>query len=194
MKIDAVSGHQLRALFTPREAEQLGLFQEEKDSEQLSRNLARLLTEAAPQFASLPAQMLAEWFPEPEGGAVCYFTFFEPLPPEMTAFLSSGKAVPEKEKPAVFRFEGLEGAVRAACAFIQAGLLHRVRSSALFGIGGWYLLVLRPADPVDRLSVCCLEELGELLGEGELYAEMVLEHGRVILPDHALEILRHCLG
>jgi negative regulator of genetic competence, sporulation and motility len=88
----------------------------------------------------------------------------------------------------LFRFDGLEGAIRAA-AGVHGRLAQRIHKSSLYRVGDAYRLVIYPLDYADRLSVAFLSEYSEPIAEGDLAAAHTEEYGKELIRGNAIEVL-----
>ncbi len=132
------------------------------------------------------SKLYIEVYPTEEDGMVIYFTT-----------LPSGhqlrKGSPKAPAPVIFSFEDIDDLTHACCK-VYARYSHRIYKSSLYKLGKQWRLIVYPLDYADQLSVYFLSEFAPQIGEGEIHAAYVQEHGQEIILDTALDTLAKYFG
>lgn len=128
------------------------------------------------------AKLYIEVFPTEDGGCVICYT---KLPGGEV--LPSGQFQPGPA-PVVFAFDH-PGPLLEACRQLHSRYAHRILQSSLCQLGTGYRLILYPLDYADPLTVSMLLEYGTSMGEGSILAAYAQEHGTLLVPEDAVELL-----
>lgn len=191
MEIQLISSDQLKISLTEMDLEKLGVTYDSLDysDPQTKKAILSLLMQAKKTTGFDPhhAKLYVEVYPEDEGGCTLFFTSVQKKP----ASHRSTDACPCG--PVIFEFSNLDILVDASCKlFCQYG--HRIYKSFLYRLDESYRLIIYPLDSVDNVTVGFLCEYGRMVGEGELLAAFVAEHGQCIIRDNAIDTLTKYMG
>ncbi|WRS26666.1 adaptor protein MecA [Oscillospiraceae bacterium MB08-C2-2] len=186
MEIILVSPEKLKIILTRQDMNNLSLEYEDMDYTDLQTKevIVSLLEQAKEQAGFNPknTKLFIEVYPTQEGGCVLYFTSH-----------SSGSWYGGPKKgyqvgPIIFEFEDSETLIQAAIRLFSR-YSHRIYKSSLYLYGQRYRLILYPLDYSDRLSVFFLGEYAKRVGEGEILAAFIQEHGKELAVDNAIDLL-----
>ncbi|MDR2932093.1 MAG: adaptor protein MecA [Oscillospiraceae bacterium] len=135
-------------------------------------------------FSPKGAKVFIEVYPGGEGGCVICFTAFDK---------SQYPRKLSKLQPVIFSFDDADTLCEGAVRLFER-YSHRIYKSALHHYRGAFVLTIYPLDFSDRLSVYFLSEYAQRLGEGDILAAYVDEHGCEIIPEGALDTLNDYFG
>lgn len=181
-----ITADKLKVTLSAADLSELGVSYDSLDyTDPASRQLLLSLLEQGKErtgFLARKSRLYIEVFPSEDGGCIIFYTR-----------LRSGQHPPGLGESAgpeavVFAFDDAETLLRAATG-VWARCGHRIYKSALYLLEGGYRLILYPLDYADGLSVLFLSEFARKVGEGEILAAFVEEHGSPIIEDRALDTL-----
>lgn len=133
-------------------------------------------------FNPKKSKLFIEVFPNEPDGCVLYFTCLGAV---------GKKAV--SIQPVIFQFDQAENLIDAACELHRL-YKRRIFKSSLYIMKKKYRLLIYPLDYSDKRSVYFLSEFGDKIGEGDLLAAFIDEHGELIIEDKAIETLHRHFG
>lgn len=179
MKIKLICAECLTLTLDREELARSGLTSEELSphSRRTRRLLARLLILARLETGApfLSRKLCLQVFAQPEGGALFLFT------------AANARVSSEGDCPAyVFGFADL-ALLTEGCAKLAGQFAAKLGRSALYLCEGVYYLVLTA--PEDPALVLFLREYTSLFYEGKMFLSFIAEHGRLLLPERAVEVL-----
>jgi negative regulator of genetic competence, sporulation and motility len=181
-----IGGDKLKVCLTAQEVESMPVDFEDLDhpSPRTKKLLVEMLEQGKAEtgFSPKGAKLFVEIYPDGEGGYVLYFTALNRQ--------AGGKP---GLKPVIFAFEDAD-VLCDGSARLYERYGHRVYKSSLYRYRGEFLLVVYPLDYSDRLSVYFISEYARKVGEGELLAAFIEEHGEEILRDAAIDTLAEYFG
>jgi negative regulator of genetic competence, sporulation and motility len=130
-------------------------------------------------FEAGAGQMFIEVYPCGEG---CEIRFVRP------------KTKPARScVPASFVFGDCDKLIQC-CLSANSDILARIEKSTLCLYGGRYELIIWPLDRSERKSLFYMGEFADSMREGELRAAVVVEHGKELISDNALETISEMFG
>lgn len=184
MDVVLLNAEKLEIALNCADMQKLDLSYEEMDysDEQTRKTLVALLEYAktTANFHPRGAKLLVEVFPRADGGCVLHFTSlgsrFRSYPSHLAL------------EPVVFEFSDADTLLEASVKTF-ARYSHRIYKSSLYRYREQYRLVVYPLDYSDQLSVYFLSEFARKVGQGEILAAYVEEHGELIIADNALDTL-----
>ena len=151
--------------------------------------LLELLNKGRAEVGFLPkrAKLYIEIYPREGGGCVIYYTRLPGNQPH------TGWPFLPGPSPIAFAFADAQ-TLLDGCAKAYGLYRHRIYKSSLYALGAQYRLIIYPLDYNDNLSVNFLSEYGRLVGEGQVLASYIEEHGKLLRESTALETLAKIEG
>ena len=96
-------------------------------------------------------------------------------------------------EPVIFAFEDIDDVLCATSALFEIHS-HRIFKSSLYQMDASYRLLVRTLDTADGPVIAHLEQYGRKIGQGELAAAFLDEHGAMIIEDDAIDRLAAISG
>lgn len=190
MTFRKIAGDRLKILLTAEDMELLCLTYEQLDyaDEQTREAILSLLELGCDETGFDPGdnRLFVEAYPWDGEGCVLYFSVI------------SNSEKPSRPKRAVYgqviyAFDDLDLLIDGAVRLFRM-YCHRIYKSSLYRLDGGYRLILYPFDPTDSHTTGFLSEYGQLVGEGEIAAAFVREHGTPVIEDNAIDKLAYYLA
>ena len=184
VEFSLVGPDKLKITLAPDDLALLGVDYQSLDykDEHTRKVLTDLLSKGrAAGFVPGKAKLYIEIYPHGEGGCVIYYSR-----------LAGGKFLPGVV-PIAFAFEDT-GTLLRACALAHSLYRHRILRSSLYTLGQEYRLIVYPLDYNDKLSVSFLREFARPVGEGNVLAAYIEEHGKLIDEGAALDTMARIEG
>ena len=174
----------LKVTLTPGDLAELGVdyasldYKDEHTRKVLTGLLSKGRAEAG--FSPGKSRLYIEIYPHGQGGCVIYYTRLNSYAPGSNFALGA--------LPIAFAFECADTLLRA-CSLAHTLYRHRILKSSLYAFGGGYRLIVYPLDYDDKLSVSFLCEYGRRVGEGDVLAAHIEEHGELLCESDALGVI-----
>ncbi len=180
-----IAPNKLKILLSSLDMQMLGVTYDSLDykNPETKALLIELLAQGRAQTGFSPGKtkLFIEAYPEPDGGCSILFTALTPA--ESDSF-----APKYATGPVVFAFTDIDLVIQAAVKlFQQYG--HRIYKSSLYRLDHEYRLIIHPLDRADQVTLNFLQEYAPIVGEGEIAAAFVCEHGIPIVEDSAIDVM-----
>jgi len=181
MKYTLISPQKLKAVLSADELADFSLSPDDQKSDEAKASLVKILRYGKEETGFRPNKnkLYIELYPHENGGAVIYFTCLTILSATNNNHLPT---------PVIAAFRDTD--IMIDCLLkVSAHYSSRILKSSLYKLGREYRCIIYPLDYIGRLSISFFSEYACVKGEGDVLAAFVMEHGKEIIADNAIEVI-----